>query len=206
MRLPWMSLRDRRAWKGAETFAELGDLMARWLEGKIASRPGYAPRYGPDKETVGLIATLAAACRAGYITTVSQPGLAESGFGMWWEQRAAVTGLVTDPGLLARLTAAALDDGLVVLVDDYDAETYSEPYVVTTCDGEPVTAFGGPVGHEDMAVEWHGLGPTLASQAAGGTYLTIAAPEYGTAGERLWPLLDRVTGRRPANDPRTHSC
>ncbi|MFF3843417.1 DUF6919 domain-containing protein [Streptomyces sp. NPDC001930] len=190
-----MSRSDRRLWKSAVTLADLGERMARWLEGTIASRPGYAARYGPDEETVHLVPTLAAACRAGYITTVSQPGLAEtSAGGMRWEQRAAVTGLVTDPGLQDRLITAALEAGLVVLVDDYDTETYADPYIVTTVDGEPFTAFGGQVSHEDMAAEWHGLHPALASQTAGGTYVTLAAPEYGTAGERLWTLLDRLTG------------
>ncbi|WP_189852339.1 DUF6919 domain-containing protein [Streptomyces omiyaensis] len=197
-----MSIRDRRRWKNAATWTEVGELMARWLEGEIASRPGYAARYGPDEETEHLVPTLAAACRAGYITTVSQPGEA----GTTWEQRAAVTGLVTDPGLLDRLTAAALAEGLVARVDDHTAETYSEPYIVTTVDGEPFTAFGGYLDRANLTlVEWRGLRPELVEQAATGVYLTLAAPEWGAAGERLWPLLDRVTGPRSENASRAHS-
>lgn len=207
MRLPWVSFRDRRRWKTAATWTEVGELMARWLEGEIASRPGYAARYGPDEETAHLVPGLAAACRAGYITTNSQPG--ESGAGLHgesWEQRAAVTGLVADPGLLDRLTAAALAEGLVVLIDDHTAETYSEPYVCTTVNGEPFTAFGGYVDHANLTlVEWRGLRPELVEQAAAGVYLTLAAPEWGAAGERLWPLLDRVTGLRSQSAPHAHS-
>ncbi|MFB8314707.1 hypothetical protein ACFC5T_40315 [Streptomyces sp. NPDC055961] len=202
-----MSIRDRRRWKNAATWTEVGELMARWLEGEIASRPGYAARYGPDEETEHLVPVLAAACRAGYITTNSQPG--ESGAGLRgesWEQRAAVTGLVTDPGLLDRLTAAALAEGLVVLVDDHTAEIYGEPYICTTVSGEPFTAFGGYVDHANLTlVEWRGLRPELVEQAAAGVYLTLAAPEWGPAGERLWPLLDRVTGLRPEGAPHAHS-
>ncbi|GAA3372255.1 hypothetical protein GCM10017744_103040 [Streptomyces antimycoticus] len=51
MPLPWMSRADRRRWKSARTVLDLGWLMARWLEGEIASRPGYQPRFGPDKES-----------------------------------------------------------------------------------------------------------------------------------------------------------
>ncbi|MFJ4343203.1 DUF6919 domain-containing protein [Streptomyces sp. NPDC088915] len=199
-RLPWMSLRDRRRWRGATTLAEVGELMALWLEGTLASRPGYAPRYGPDEETAHLVPTLAAACRAGLITTVSQPGLAGTGAdGLWWEQRAAVTGLVTDYAFLGRLYKEAVAEGLVVLVNDHALDIHSEPYVVTTRDGEPYTAFGGPVPAEDLAAEWQGLHPGLTDLAVRGYHLTIAAPEWGAAGERLWPLLDRLTGLRPQN-------
>ncbi len=42
---PKMSRTDRRAWKQARTLAELGELTARWLEGDIASQPGYMPNW-----------------------------------------------------------------------------------------------------------------------------------------------------------------
>jgi len=101
LRLPWMSRSDRRRWRSARTVSDLGELMALWLEGKIASRPGYQPRYGPEDETAHLVPTLAALCRAGYVTTQSQPGLVGTGTdGLWWEQRAAVELVVTDPRLV----------------------------------------------------------------------------------------------------------
>ncbi|GGZ19658.1 DUF6919 domain-containing protein [Streptomyces nitrosporeus] len=40
LRIPWMSRADRRRWRSARTVADLGELMALWLEGEIASRPG----------------------------------------------------------------------------------------------------------------------------------------------------------------------
>ncbi|WP_031099057.1 DUF6919 domain-containing protein [Streptomyces sp. NRRL S-15] len=110
--LPWMSRADRRRWKSARTVADLGELMSLWLEGEIASRPGYAPRYGPDEETAHLVPSLAALCRAGYITTCSQPGSAGTGAdGLWWEQRAAVEMVVTDPELLHLLVDVASTAG-----------------------------------------------------------------------------------------------
>ena len=204
MKLPWMSSTDRRAWKSAKTVADLGELMARWLEGDIASRPGYQPRFGPDEETEHLVPTLAALCRAGYVTTCSQPGFAGTGAdGLWWEQRAAVELVVTDADLFQRLVDAATAAGMLVRVHDYSRGRAPEyPVIATTCDGEAVTAFGGRIGRADMAIQWPGLDRDLYDQVAHGTYVSIVAPEYGTAGERLWVVLDFLTGLRredPAN-------
>lgn len=203
MKLPWMGRADRRRWLSAQTTADLGELMALWLEGEIASRPGYQPRYGPDEETTHLVPTLAALCRAGYITTCSQPGEAGTGVnGLWWEQRAAVEGVVTDAKLFHRLVEAATTAGMTVRINDYrrGGGVQEEPVIVTTCDGEPVTAFGGRISRADMAIQWSGLNRQLYDQVAHGTYLSIVAPEYDTAGERLWVDLDFVTGLRQ-HDP-----
>ena len=70
---------DRKRWASARTPADVGELTAQWLEGRIASQPGYAPGCGPDPETADLTGVLAACNRAGFITDTSQPG--ESGPG-----------------------------------------------------------------------------------------------------------------------------
>lgn len=198
MQLPWMSRSDRRRWRSARTITDLGELMAAWLEGKIASRPGYAPRYGPDDETAHLVPTLAALCRAGYVTTCSQPGFAGTGFdGLWWEQRAAVELVVTDPTLLHRLVDAASTAGLLIRINDHhpDGGVQDQPVVVTTRDSEPVTAFGGRISHADMSIQWPGLDSGLYREVSTGTYVSIIAPDYGSAGERLWGTLDFLTGQ-----------
>ncbi|MEU9174897.1 hypothetical protein AB0D34_45300 [Streptomyces sp. NPDC048420] len=204
MKLPWMSRADRRRWKSAKTVADLGELMALWLEGEIDSRPGYQPRFGPDEETEHLVPTLAALCRAGYVTTQSQPGFAGTGAdGLWWEQRAAVELVVVDDDLFHRLVDAATAAGMFVRVHDYSRGRRPEyPVAATLRDGEVVTAFGGRIGRADMAIQWPGLDRHLYDQVAHGTYVSIVAPEYGTAGERLWVVLDFLTGLRredPAN-------
>ncbi|MER6807498.1 hypothetical protein ABT319_36645 [Streptomyces sp. NPDC000678] len=203
MPLPWMSRADRRRWKSARTVLDLGELMALWLEGEIASRPGYQPRFGPDEETAHLVPTLAALCRAGYVTTCSQPGFAGTGAdGLWWEQRAAVELVVTDPALFHRLVDAAHAAGLTVRINDHrrDGGVQEQPVVVTTRDGEPFTAFGGRISRADMAIQWPGLDRGLYDQVAHGTYVSVVAPEWGTAGERLWVILDFLTGLR-SEDP-----
>ncbi|WP_331764336.1 DUF6919 domain-containing protein [Streptomyces sp. NBC_01506] len=210
MKLPWMKRAERRLWKAVTTVADLGELMARWLEGEIASRPGYAARYGPDEETAHLVPTLAALCRAGYVTTQSQPGFAGTGVdGLWWEQRAAVDLVVTDPELLHRLVDAATSAGMVVRVNDHRLDHgQDEPVIVTTCDGEPITAFGGRISRANMAVQWPELNRDLYDQVAHGRYVSIVAPEYGLDGERLWVVLDFLTGlrRREPHDPWARSA
>ncbi|MFE9770027.1 DUF6919 domain-containing protein [Streptomyces sp. NPDC005808] len=198
-----MSRSDRRRWRSAGTITDLGELMALWLEGKIASRPGYQPRYGPDDETAHLVPTLAALCRAGYVTTCSQPGFAGTGAdGLWWEQRAAVELVVTNPKLFQRLVGAACAAGLVVRINECrpDGGVQEPPVVATTRDGEPVTAFGGRISRADMAIQWPGLDRDLYREVRTGTYVSIIAPEYGTPGERLWVVLDFLTGLRQ-HDP-----
>ncbi|MFE0448593.1 DUF6919 domain-containing protein [Streptomyces fungicidicus] len=122
--------------------------------------------------------------RPGYVTTCSQPGFAGTGAdGLWWEQRAAVELVVTDHTLLPRLLGAARAAGMLVRVNDHRrGGVQDEPVVVTTRDGEPVTAFGGRIGRADMAIQWAGLDRGLYDQVAHGTYVSIAAPEYGPAG------------------------
>jgi hypothetical protein len=197
MKLPWMSMADRRRWRTARTMADLGELMALWLEGEIESRPGYQPRYGPDPETKHLVPTLAALCRAGYVTTQSQPGVVGTGHdGLWWEQRAGVELVVTDPAAVQRLVDAAA--GLIVRINDHRGRggVQEEPVTVTTRDGEPVTAFGGRYTPADMDLQWSGLDPHLYDQITHGTYVSIAAPQYGPPGNWLWTVLDNFTGLR----------
>ncbi|MGJ5797530.1 DUF6919 domain-containing protein [Streptomyces griseorubiginosus] len=198
-----MSRADRRRWRSARTISDLGELMALWLEGKIASRLGYQPRYGPDDETAHLVPTLAALCRAGYVTTQSQPGLVGTSMdGLWWEQRAALELVVTDPTLFHRLVDAAYAADLIVRINDYrpDGGVQEQPVVVTTCDGEAMTAFGGRISRADMAIQWPGLDRDLYRAVSTGTYVSIIAPEYGGAGEWMWVVLDFLTGQR-RHDP-----
>ncbi|MGW3652499.1 DUF6919 domain-containing protein [Streptomyces sp. NPDC000878] len=203
MKLPWMSRSDRLRWQSARTVTDLGELMARWLEGEIASRPGYQARYGPEDETEHLVPTLAALCREGYVTTCLQPGFAGTGAdGLWWEQRAAVELVVTDPTLVHRLVDAACAAGLFIRINDHhpDGGVQEPPVVATTRDGEPVTAFGGRISRADMAIQWPELNRDLYRQVSTGTYVSVIAPEYGPDGERLWITLDFLTGRRQ-HDP-----
>ncbi|MFE2693644.1 DUF6919 domain-containing protein [Streptomyces mirabilis] len=118
IRLPWMNRTDSKAWCSARTTSDLGQLTARWLEGDLASQPGYMPNHGPDPETEPLIPVLAAANRAGFVTNASQPGDDDHTHGTHWQQRAAVTGFITDTALLGNLTDRQRDTDLLAQLLD----------------------------------------------------------------------------------------
>ncbi|MFE4539632.1 DUF6919 domain-containing protein [Streptomyces scopuliridis] len=209
VRLPWMSRADRRAWKATTSVADLGGLMARWLEGEISSWPGYMPGYGPDEETSELIPTLAAANRAGYVTIGSQPGIDPGpGYdGLIWSQKAAVEGLVRDYDLLRALTDAAYEAGLDIEIAD-TLDTGERGITVTLRDGRPYTSFGGYIDGANLRhIIWPGIGSGALDDVFRAVRVTLAAPEYGAAaGARVWEVLDSVVGRVPAGgtapDPR----
>jgi hypothetical protein len=201
MQLPWMSRSDRRRWRSAHTVADLGALMALWLEGELRSWPGYMPGCGPEEETTHLIPSLAALNRAGFLTIASQPGEVGSGHdGLWWEQRAAVEGFVSDRGLYHRLLDAAQAASLCVAVDDVHTGVYDPAITVTTVDGRPFTEFGARLSYRDMRTIWPVIREEAFYSLGTAVRVAIAAPETGAAGERLWPVLDFVTGLRQ-HDP-----
>ncbi|MFD0008987.1 DUF6919 domain-containing protein [Streptomyces sp. NPDC127178] len=197
MQLPWMSWSDRRRWRSAHTVADLGELMALWLEGELRSWPGHMPGCGPDRETTHLVPSLAALNRAGFLTIASQPGEAGTGHdGLWWQQRAAVEGFVSDRTLYYRLLEVAEAASLTVAVDDSQSDVHDTAVTVTTVYGEPYTAFGGRLSNRDMQAIWPVIRKQAFASLATAVRLTIAAPEPGVDGERLWPVLDFVTGLR----------
>jgi hypothetical protein len=188
-----MSLSDRRLWRRARTLADLGLLMASWLEGGIASQPGCMPNYGPDEETAHLVPVLARANRSGFLTTCSQPGLDAPGFdGRRWQQRAAVEGHVADPLLLRALANAAAESGLYFATQDRIPGRAEPGITVTTVDSEPYTAFGRPLTYAVLRTEWPVIRPEAFHAVATSVHVTLAAPEFGEAGEYLWHVLDQA--------------
>lgn len=93
---------DAALWRTARTLLDLGEPMARWLEGVITYQPGHGgDGHGP--ETDPLVAVLAAVNRVGYVTTFSQPGEIVGD----WYQRAAVDGFCDEA------TATRIYDGVL---------------------------------------------------------------------------------------------
>jgi hypothetical protein len=79
----------RTNWKRAQSFAELCELGARFVEGRERYFPGWgAPRL--DAESEPLAALLARLNRAGFLTLASQPGTLRGVDGC--EQRAFASG------------------------------------------------------------------------------------------------------------------
>ncbi|MCX4682589.1 hypothetical protein OG413_46245 [Streptomyces sp. NBC_01433] len=201
IRLPWMNRLDRNRWKATQSVGQLGGLMALWLEGHIASWPGYQPNWGPDEETSELIPTLAAANRAGYVTIDSQPGEdpVTGSDGLIWEQRAAVEGFVRDYDLLRALVDAAETAGLDYEVAD-TLDTGERGIVVTLRGGEPHTTFGGYIDDANLRHIWPGIGSGAMGDVFRSVRVTLVAPEYGAAGgEALWNCLNALLAARWAD-------
>lgn len=171
-----MSRADRRTWADARTVADLGQLMALWLEGDLKSWPGYEAGYGPDEETRPLVSALAAANRAGFLTTNSQPGTDGTGYdGARWRQRAAVDGFVSDPDMLQRVRRAAQRNGLRVTTD-------GQWTVVTERAGEPITAFGQRIDDRVLRSTWPGIHRTAYRAVADAQPVAVVHPVWGPSG------------------------
>lgn len=193
VRLPWMSLADRRRWRGARTVTDLGQCMADWLEGRISSQPGYQPNFGPDEETADLVPILAAVNRAGYLTTGSQPGLEGPGFdGSHWRQRAAVDGHISDPVLLRAIVNAADTAGLYLGMQDMIPDRTDSGMVVTTVDSEPYTWFGDRLSYRDLRTIWPIIHREAFHAVGTSVHLTLIAPEFGEDGQYLWKVLEEA--------------
>lgn len=171
-----MSRADRRAWAEARTVADLSQLMARWLDGDLKSWPGNAPGYGPDDETRSLVPALAAANRAGFLTTCSQPGSDRAGFdGAHWRQRAAVEGLVADADMLRRVQRAAQRHGLRVT-------TGGQWTGVTDRNGELITVFGQRIDDRIRRSTWPGIHRVAYRAVVAAQQVTVVHPVWGPSG------------------------
>ena len=189
-----MSGQDRDLWASARTLTDLGELTARWLEGRIASQPGYG---GPsDIEDPALVPLLARLNRAGFMTTGSQIGEGGPGYdGALWEQRAAVEGFA-DPEMTSRLIIAASDVGLRVIARDPASlprcrYRYDRAVTVTRRAGQSYTRFGVQLPRRHIRDPWLGYGicgRNAVNALCSAWQVTVIDPEWGRAG-LLWLVL-----------------
>jgi hypothetical protein len=188
-------------WRSARTLADLGKLTARWLEGAILSQPGYAGGYGPDEETGPLVGVLAAANRAGYVTNASQPGGSGlDGAGVWWSQRAAVSGFA-DGAALARLRVEAMRASLIIICGRPRRwRTIQAGAVgVTRYGGRCVTRFGSCLSVAHLRDGWAGYGechPDAVAALCQAWQVTLVDPQWGRDSV-LWPVLRAFAGGGP---------
>jgi hypothetical protein len=192
-----VSRSDRAAWQSARTLADLGELTAQWLEGRIASVPGYCGT--PAEETLPLVPVLARLNRAGFVTDTSQPGEIEHGAnGTLAEQRAAVQGYA-DQYLTSRLALAAHAAGLVMVLFS-PAELprwryrYGKSVTVTRVNGRRFTGFGVqlPRRHIRDAHLGFGICDREAVDAIEAAWqVTVIDPEWGRP-DVLWKVLEEA--------------
>jgi hypothetical protein len=191
-----MKREDRRRWLAAQTLGELGELTAGWLEGSIASRPGYEANCAPDPETTetpDLIETLAALNRAGVVTESSQPGFDGSGFdGAPWQQRAAVFGFCDDRTLRIMRHALSLIPYTVIAhpVKDRLFARAAAGVVVSTRNGQAWTRFGRQLGRQGIADCFDPCSTAAFRTLCDVWQVTIYDPDWGR--NTIWPELRGV--------------
>lgn len=207
---------DREAWKRARSLADLGELTAQWLEGVILCQPAYCDPEdldpgetpGPDPETALLVPWLAAACRAGYVTSQSQPGATDWQAGESY-QRAAAEGFC-DLDAYVRLGTLAHEAGLIVIAHDPAKQPHRRLRLRGECcrcctplpgalpvsrwEGRAETWFGARRCRRDLRDIHVGYGechPDAVKAILGAWQVTLIDPEWGGRSQRLWSVLQR---------------
>jgi hypothetical protein len=186
---------DRETWATARTLSGLGELTAQWLEGRIASTPGYYG--GPDEETIPLVPVLARLNRAGFVTDTSQPGCTEESRRLGLiEQRAGVQGYVP-PELGGQLYDAAEAADLLIVTCRPDEVPrrryhYDRDITVTKVAGRHFTGFGVRIPRRHIRDRHigHGVCSREAVNALCSAWqVTFIDPMYGREA-LLWDVLD----------------
>jgi hypothetical protein len=190
---------DWEPWENAWTLADLGEVTARWLEGRVDAHPNG--HDVPDPETTELVPVLAAANRAGFVTDGSQPGetSATGPYGSW-QQRAAVTGFC-DAVTFFALADLAHAAGLEVRVRAMPprrrirlpfSQLRREPGIpVSRSTGYGVmTDFGTPMFWEDICTSFWVCSDGALEQLAEAWQVTLVDPCWGR-NDRLWSVLAR---------------
>lgn len=177
-----------RIWRDARSIGDLGAAMAGWLEGSDVPAD-------LDPETLPLVPVLARLNQRGFVTTMSQPGVFDTGSdGRPWDQRACVEGWIAagDP-LLPRILRAARAAGLIVTA--YGAGRAVGPrngLLVSRWGDEPRTGSGGRHGRSYRRAEWRGVGRRARRHLAReGVALAVIDPVWGRD-DVLWPVLEQV--------------
>lgn len=206
-----MNRADRKLWNSARTLDDLCELTAMWLEGDLASQPGYAANCGPDDETLPLVPLLASLNRAGIMTTGSQPAFdGQDADGAHWKQRAAVEFYfrAQDPCVL-RLTRTAREAGLLAIAFPpsslprwrYNYDSAVAVTRTTACDpdcptrhpdGCDWTWFGTQVPRRHLRSPHLGYGichRDAAKALCSAWQVTLIDPEWGRTESPLWTCL-----------------
>jgi hypothetical protein len=179
-----MPEQDRERWAPCRNIAELAAVSAAYLEGKVGSQPAYQPGAGVDDETLPIVPALAAANRAGFYTTSSQPGMYDG-----FEQNAYVCGFAADYDTVSLLDNLAAEAGLHFRVrrahSPWDLTNRGRLHWGVESPGN-IESFYGEV-CSDAAVE----------ALLNAYQVVIEDPEAGRD-DRVWPLLNEFTNRRTA--------
>ncbi len=187
---------DRKVWATANNLTDLGELTAQWLEGRIASQPGY---YGPvdvdEDEAPGLTATLTMLNRRGFVTDSSQAGFNPCEgecFCDEWRQRAAVSGYADD-ATLDWLVSAIEGTRFQILAGERRPRFKPFPdasgVTVTTRDQQPYTVFGRLLNARDIDDLYDRCSSGARTALKNAWQVVVYDPEWGP--NDLWQHLAR---------------
>jgi hypothetical protein len=190
---------DLAAWQSARTLADLGELTARWVEGTLASQPGYCGTS--DIEDPAMVPVLARLNRAGFVTVASQAGSDGPGYdGAHWQQRAAVQGFAGLEFAMKLGTAARRADLVVIAHDPALLRRWRYGYdrsgAVTARAGRERTWFGVQLPRRHIRDGWTGYGMChrdAVDALCGAWQVTVIDPEWGRA-DALWRALEAFAG------------
>lgn len=192
---------DRPLWASTRTLPDLAELTAQWLEGRIASQPGYGRVDVHEDDAPDLTTALIALNRAGYLTNDSQAGYDGEGYdGAHWQQVAAVTGFASW-ATVDWLADALVDTGFRIIARPCRTRwQWPDPGVVVTYrDGVPVAEYGRQLDAPTIAdLLYEGCGDAAIEAVCAAMQVTIYDPE--PASNCLWSVLRAVAGRQLAED------
>jgi len=131
-------------WRKAQTFEDLCELMARWIEGELKYQPCYCSE-SIDSETMPLRDTLAEYNRKGFLTMDSQPAEPlEHGCG----KRAYVMGYACED-LAKRIASLERHTDLLVLISE-PGDCGGNPTIWATVKGLQPTTIVGRIGFRGL--------------------------------------------------------
>lgn len=177
----------RARWAAARDFAELCELGARFIEGRLQFFPGWlAPLL--DAESEPLEGRLARLNRAGFLTLASQPGRppGPDHAGRTVSQRAFVTGFAA-AGTARRLEQLGVASDLYVAsFAAHEQGGYRVP--VGVCAGEAFCWSGYAAGPEELDLFEEHVDPGAWRALAECRYVCALDPVWGRD-DTLWPAL-----------------
>lgn len=173
---------DRRLWRSARTLADLGGLMARWLEGGIRTQPGYYGRT--DLDTPELTTLCARLCRAGVVTHQSQAAQSWPDGGRITQARLFIEAFADD-STVAQLHAACSGTDLRLIANRTPGRAWfrrgdrDRIPVVTTYDGGVRLSLTSPIPRRYVDLMWEGIHRDAHAAVLDAWQVAIVDPEWG---------------------------
>lgn len=171
--------RERKEWEAARTLGDLGQLMARWLEGDLKSNPSYHGKS--DLDSAELTALCAALCRSGFLTWNSQQ---TGDWGSDIHGRTYIEGFAHD-GTLKRIRGACEPAGVIVVAHPTPTRKWFSwldggPGIPVVLYGDQVRlSVGHQVPRDYVETCWGEVGVEAYADVLSAWQVTVVDPRWG---------------------------